>query len=457
MARCGCNEFTRSHLLRRGAAEAGRGLPRIEAGMPAPAGTGLDRRAFLLRSGAALMSVYGASRLGLGQLREGVARAAGGSGPVLVSIFLEGGIDNLSVLAPVDDVRYQKLRPKLKLAPGAGPAFADDPRLMWHPAAGALNTLHHEGKVAVMPAVSYDDPNQSHFTSRHYWEVGALEPNGTTGWLGRLLDRIGAPDNPIQGVSLDGQLSPALAPANVPVATVDGASYDVWAPGVWGDVEDLLYDGTARLGAAHADASDASIATAGAVAAQSMEVRRELLPFGDGGFTSPVPYPDGGDEQFPKYMAALAAMLAAGLPIHCAALNAPGSYDTHENEPGDLQSGLQLTADTLLAFQRDLEARGLAGRVVTLLWSEFGRRPEENGSSGTDHGAGGVGFVIGSPVNGKLLGEFPGLDKLDADDNLRFTIDFRSVYCSLLEQWFGQDAAAIIPGAASFPRPRVIA
>jgi uncharacterized protein (DUF1501 family) len=149
-------------------------------------------------------------------------------------------------------------------------------------------------------------------------------------------------------------------------------------------------------------------------------------------------------------------MLAAGLPIRCAALNAPGSYDTHEDESGELSDGLKLTADTLLAFQRDIEARGLAGRVVTLLWSEFGRRPEENGSGGTDHGAGGVGFLIGSPVRGTMLGEFPGLAQLDPDDNLRFSLDFRSVYCSLIEQWFDQDAAAIIPGASSFQRPQVI-
>ncbi len=89
-----------------------------------------------------------------------------------------------------------------------------------------------------MPAVSYVDPDQSHFTSRHYWEVGALDPNGRTGWLGRLLDAIGTPDNPLQGLSLDGSLSPALASAKVPVAAVDGPRYDLWAPGVWGDVGD---------------------------------------------------------------------------------------------------------------------------------------------------------------------------------------------------------------------------
>ena len=155
-------------------------------------------------------------------------------------------------------------------------------------------------------------------------------------------------------------------------------------------------------------------------------------------------------------MAALAAFLDGGLPIRCVAMNAPGSYDTHEAEPAALSDGLKLTPDTLAAFQADLSARGLADRVITLVWSEFGRRPEQNDSDGTDHGAAGVGFVIGTPVKGQMIGEFPGLAQLDADDNVRFTTDFRGVYCSILEQWFGQDAAAFIPGASGFERPVVI-
>ena len=90
------------------------------------------------------------------------------------------------------------------------------------------------------------------------------------------------------------------------------------------------------------------------------------------------------------------------------------------------------------------------------MWSEFGRRPEENGSLGTDHGAAGCAFVIGSKAKGEMVGEFPGLASLDADDNLRVTSDFRGMYCSLLEQWLGYDAEAIIPGASGFARPTLV-
>jgi uncharacterized protein (DUF1501 family) len=146
-------------------------------------------------------------------------------------------------------------------------------------------------------------------------------------------------------------------------------------------------------------------------------------------------------------------MLAAGLPLHCVALGAYGMYDTHSDQAEDLADGLKLTSDTLLAFQRDLEARGLANRVLTLVWSEFGRRAEENGSDGTDHGAAGIGLLMGSRVRGNMIGEFPGLKNgLDDDGNLKATVDYRSVYCSVLEQWLSTDAGAVIPKANSFAR-----
>ena len=151
-------------------------------------------------------------------------------------------------------------------------------------------------------------------------------------------------------------------------------------------------------------------------------------------------------------------MIAAGLPLHCVALTAPGEYDTHADEPTALTQGLQLTSDSLLAFQRDLEARGLAGRVLVHIWSEFGRRAAENGDSGTDHGAAGVGFLVGARAAGTMVGEFPGLQGgLDQDGNVTATSDFRGVYSALLEQWFGVDAATVIPQAASFTRPKLVA
>ena len=128
-------------------------------------------------------------------------------------------------------------------------------------------------------------------------------------------------------------------------------------------------------------------------------------------------------------------------------------YDTHSDQAEDLAAGLKLTSDTLLAFQRDLEARGLANRVLTLVWSEFGRRAEENGSDGTDHGAAGIGLLMGTRVRGNMIGEFPGLKSgLDDDGNLRATVDYRSIYCSVLEQWLATDASAVIPRAKSFAR-----
>lgn len=455
-----CRDFSRNQLLRRAAAEAGRGLPDIEPGMPLPAGTGLTRRSMLVRSAGLALSVYGASRLGLGPLEAGVSEAiaAPPTDPGLVSVFLEGGIDSVSVLAPVGDPSYRRLRPRLALPESAGRPFAEDDRLRWHPAAAGLADLHGEGKVSVLPSIGYSDPDQSHFTSRHFYEVGSLSPSASTGWLGRYLDEVGTSDNPLQGLALDGRLAPALATKRVPVAAVEGpADYDVWARGVWGEPEEWMLAAIGRIGAAQA--GDPTRRAAGEVAVQAGRLREQLSSFAGGSPPGSVAYPDGGDEAFPRQLASLASMLAAGLPLRCVALSAPGDYDTHDDQESDFGPNLKLTADSLLAFQRDLEARGLADRVLVHVWSEFGRRAEENGSRGTDHGAGGVGFVIGSRARGQMIGEFPGLGSggLDGAGNLRATADFRGLYCALLEQWLDTDASAVIPGAGSFERPRVVA
>lgn len=440
--------------MRKGFAEAGRGLPAIESGMPTPAGTGLSRRSFLLRSGGLALSVYGASLISPRAFTEGVARAAGASDPkVLVSVFLEGGIDSLSVLSPVLDVRYRELRPKLRVELGSGPLWTEDPRLQWHPAARPLHQLHQEGKVTVFPAIGYAGADQSHFTSRHYWEVGELNTGTNTGWLGRLLDVVGSADNPLQGISLDGSLSPSLATARVPVAATWGPSYELWAPGVWGDVENLMFDAFGRIGAGAEHSKDKGMKAAGKVAQQANTLRGQLSAFSED-IVAPVAYPN--DDHFSESLAGLAAMLSAGLPVTVASIDAPGSFDTHDEQQEDFENDLKATCDGLFAFQRDLEARGLEDRVVTLVWSEFGRRPEENDSDGTDHGAGGSAFLIGAPARGKMVGEWPGLDNLDEDDNLRSTFDFRSLYCGLIEQWFGVDAGAVIPGASSFSRAALI-
>jgi uncharacterized protein (DUF1501 family) len=425
--------------------------------MPLPAGTGLSRRSFVAQSLGALLAVYGSSKLGFAALEEGIAAAASGPAqPLLVSVFLEGGADALSVLSPQGDPLYRKLRPKLALSGGA--VFAEDDRLHWHPAAGGLAQLYGEKKVSVMPAIGYTNADQSHFTSRHYWEVGATSTDLRTGWLGRYLDRTGTMDNPLQGLSLDDTLAPALATAKVPVASIDGPDqYDFWSNRVWGEVETRMLAAIGSLGAA---GGDAALAGAANVTAQVDRLRNQLLPFqgtdDKPGFTSPVQYPSSKDA-FPRRLAGLAAMIAAGLPLRVVALTAPGEYDTHSDQAGALSEGLQMTGDSLLAFQRDLEARGVADRVLVHVWSEFGRRAAENGSAGTDHGAAGVGFLIGTRSKASMVGEFPGLQNgLDKDGNVQATADYRGVYASLLEQWLGVDAASVIPDAGSFPRAQLV-
>jgi uncharacterized protein (DUF1501 family) len=444
-----CNDYTRSQLLRSAAAEAGKGLPVIEPGMPEPAGTGLSRRRFLSRSAGLALAVYGASKIPLSAFETGIAQAAP-SDKILVSVFFDGGIDALSVLAPVGDSRYAQLRPNLAFAPGAGTTFSEDTRLQWHPAAAGLAALHEEGKVCTFPAIGYDHPDQSHFTSRHYYEIGELDVGFHTGWLGRYLDAVGDDENPLQGLSMDGTLSPMIATAEKPVAAIDSVDgYDLWAR-VDEPISKEMFASFAKFGSLPVDSP--ALGQVRRAASQTDKLRTELETVGE--FNSPVAYPD---TWFSHKLAGLAAYINFGLPMRVVTIRAAGGYDTHSGQAEDLERNLRETCDGLLAFQRDLEKRGLADRVLIEIWSEFGRRPEENGSQGTDHGAAGCAFVIGSKAKGEMVGEFPGLTKLDGNDNLRVTSDFRGMYCSLLEQWLGHDAAPIIPGASGFARPTLVA
>src|SRR5688572_13494196 len=171
MADC-CDDFTRSHLLRSSIAKAGSGLPVVEPGMPIPAGTGLTRRSMLLRSAGLALAVYGAGKTLTPQALEAAVAEAAGEQKVLISIFMDGGADSLSLLAPTGDPRYATLRPQLALPADAGWQFDADPRLRWHPSAAGLKELWDDPGVgvAVAPAIGYASPNQSHFTSRHFWE-----------------------------------------------------------------------------------------------------------------------------------------------------------------------------------------------------------------------------------------------------------------------------------------------
>jgi uncharacterized protein (DUF1501 family) len=236
-----------------------------------------------------------------------------------------------------------------------------------------------------------------------------------------------------------------LATASNPVAAVaDVTDYDLpnW---VWtGEIQDNMYNSFANLGNLPSDSG--AMSQARRATKQTSQVRTELAGFGNLGTNPAVNALYPANTELSRQLKSLAALIAdPSLSVQCVTLSATGGYDTHSGEAPTLQSNLQRTCDAVFAFQRDLEQRGLDDRVLINMWSEFGRRPEENGG-GTDHGAAGLGFVVGKHAGGTTLGPFPGLATLDPQDNLVHTRDFRSVYTTLLANWLGVDPAPIIPG-----------
>jgi uncharacterized protein (DUF1501 family) len=167
-----------------------------------------------------------------------------------------------------------------------------------------------------------------------------------------------------------------------------------------------------------------------------------------------VAYPE--DNDLADRLRVLAGLVSLPLGMRAATVDASGDFDTHDNQQAELASALKKVSEALSAFQADLEVRGVADRVLTFVWSEFGRRPGQNESGGTDHGAGGLAWVQGTRVRPGVLSDYPDLSKLDGEDNLAVTVDFRRVYSSLLEQWLGTDAASVIPNAGAFGRLQLV-
>ncbi len=216
-------------------------------------------------------------------LGDGIAQAAtvqSSSSPILVSVFLQGGVDSLSLLGPAGDPTYEKLRPTLAVPATGGLSLREDPSLYWHPSAGSFSQLHNAGLMTVIPGIGYADPDMSHFTSRHYWEVGVTDAELETGWLGRYLDVVGSPTNPFQGLSLDGQMNPTLATAKNPVAAIDRPdNFSMYINGVWGDVFELAMNSASSLGDAQRHSRDPAIAQVAQAASEVGIVRHALKPF----------------------------------------------------------------------------------------------------------------------------------------------------------------------------------
>ena len=377
----GCRDCNRTEILRRAVAEAGRGLPGIEPGMPLPAGTGLTRRDFVSRTAGLALGIYGGGALSAPRVR-GRDRAPRRPTPpqnVLVVVYLSGGIDGLSVLFPAGDPMYYQLRPNIALAQTAGTPFTEDNRLRWHPTASGLATLHGEGKVSVIPAIGYVNNDESHFTSRHYWEVGATDATLRTGWLGRYLDH----DRHASTTRCRGSRSTSRCSrrsrrrrcrsrrSRRPTST---RSRRPASPPHPLEVVDAPGGGEHRRRARDVDrrrARDGRLDRARVAPPLHASSARSSTAS-----TSRSPYPATTDP-FPHRLAGLAAMIAAGLPLRVVTITSPGHFDTHASQAAALNE--RAAADVRLAARLPARPRGARRRRPRADLRLVGVRPPRAG------------------------------------------------------------------------------
>lgn len=420
-------------------------------------GSRLTRRELVGLGIGAGLSLYAARAMPVSRALEAAAAdaAAAPDASVLVAVFLPGGLDLLDSLVALNDYgAYADLHRNVLVDK---PPLLRGSALGIHPAlaqgiGGGIKGLYDAGKVGFLPGIDYPNPNLSHFHSRHFWETGLIVDNDSAGWLGRWLDANGNRDNPLQGMSLAYDLSPALRSHSAPVASAsspDNAGF--YIQGTYGEAFDeamRTWSALARVGG-----GGPGLRAAKRSAQLAKQVGDLLQPYartksGDP-LASAVAYPP--RSVFGDRLRTLAGLISKPLGIRVATVDAPGDFDTHADQRTALGKALPEIGQALAAFQADLEARAVADRVLTFVWSEFGRRPHDN-DSGTDHGAGGLAWVQGTKVRSGLLSEYPSLHQFDDDDNLKVTVDFRTVYASLIEQWLGTDAAAVLPNAGSLGR-----
>ncbi|HYS10575.1 MAG TPA: DUF1501 domain-containing protein [Myxococcales bacterium] len=387
--------------------------------------------------------------------------------PILVVVDIDGGNDWLNMMPPLSGANraaYESKRPTLAIATDHASPLPNGAGL--NADFTGMDELDALGRVAWIPGIGMNNPNLSHFVSIDLWGQGAAQPGGT-GWLGRFADRaFDTRGDVLRGLTVTSDRPLMLRGSTRSFVSITSASGFVY-PSLLrsGRVgapysPQLLEDGFAA--AVTSTTSDAPSAPDYAAAAISGKLFLDAQNgFGtDGNLPARTPsvlYP--GDADYPikrtgggnlsanlsNQFKLIAQMLAAGLPTEVF-FTRLGGWDTHSNQTADHPNLMRALGGSISAFYEDLAsvqtAEGNAqDRVMILAWSEFGRRVAEN-KGGTDHGTAGLSFCVGRAVKGGIYGDYPDLASLDKNGNLKFTVDFRSLYATVLDRWLGQAPSA---------------
>lgn len=363
----------------------------------------------------------------------------------LVLINLAGGNDGLNCVVPHGDARYYQMRPGLAI--DRSDVLAINAHVGLNPGMRSFKALYDKGVVAIVQGVGYPDPDHSHFRSTEIWQTAAPDQYKHTGWLGRYFDQAELPsENLFKGVAISRVLPEVLVSERTDIPAVPGlGGYAMIA-----DRNALARNAFSR------EAQDRALPFRSPYLAHVMEIEAnaqrssEELPRLIAGYKSQASYPATG---LGRSLALAAQIVGSNLGTRAVYVE-HGSFDTHVSQKTTQNLLLAEFSDAIAAFYQDLAAHGNERRVLTLTFSEFGRRIEENGSRGTDHGEASPLFLIGGGVKGGLYGTLPDLAATNMG-NLRYTTDFRSVYATVLERWLGRPSAPVLNG--SFQKLPVIA
>jgi uncharacterized protein (DUF1501 family) len=355
---------------------------------------------------------------------------------ILVAIELSGGNDGLNTVVPYGDPAYYRARPKLGIPEREVLKSADG--FGFHPSMVGFERLYKDGRLAVVHGCGYDHPSLSHFSSMGFWHTGVPNGGESLGWLGRLADETYPPSTRNVIVNVGNSQSLAVRSRK-------------HSPLVFQDPSRFRRDGTdaekEALGAmSHSRVTSNSTLEFLASTAQNAAESSDFVRQATAGYQTTVDYGVGGG--LSGNLQRVAALIASGMPTRLFYVTYSGNaFDTHVQQ-ADLHSRLLMyTADAVRGFMEDLERIGRADQVAVMIFTEFGRRVEENGSLGTDHGTATPMFVVGKGVKGGFYGRHPSLTDLD-DGNMKMTTDFRSVYATMIKEWLGyDDTAAILKGA----------
>ena len=363
--------------------------------------------------------------------------------PVLVVLQMTGAYDALNTIIPYNDPLYMDYRPAVNVEPEQ--VLAIDEQVGFHPSMAPIKDLYDQGKVAVIQGIGYPKPIRSHFRSMDIWHTAEPEKMITDGWLGRSIrDLDPNKENVLTAVNFGRGLPRALAAQGVSVASVGNLdSYGVLS-GIEGedqrtealDIFARMYSPMVGTGPVNDYLSQTGLdALKGA----------DILSTAPQRYSSTIEY---GGDYFSQWVKNVAQIHLAdfGTRILYTSLN-PGAFDFHANANTTFPKMWSQVSNAVSDLYEDLKEHHANEEVVILMFTEFGRRVQDNGS-GTDHGSGSVAFVIGDAVKGGTYGEYPSLelDKLDEGD-LQWNNDFRGTYATLLEKWMGMDAQPILGGS----------